>query len=418
MEENKKSKKELIINIVFIIALITLVIGITYAIIIYTGNSSDNSISTGRISMSYTEPTNAMVIDDALPMSDEEGKAQNNYFEFTITSNASTNANDNIGVEIPYEINLSDITIDEGMSALPKNAIKINLVKVNNNVEENIIDPILISDLSTSNLRNGATKVYDKIDIHKNNSAAQTTTYRLRAWIDEQFLIDGNNTYQYKFTVNVNSQVNVLTYSISNININQTTGGTINSVSNAQIGTTVNLEIKTDEGYVYNGSTITNTETGDIYQTLSADETTFILPAYNVTITPSFTASYVIINNTTLSKNACGGSGSGNGTIAAVAVDLTPYKTITIEGKTWYNSYIQNEGYTSIGVYRNNVSTSYPAIANNLVAGVGGVYATYNGTYTVDVASLSGTYYVGGAAYGISGSHCGYVEIYKIIGYY
>ena len=61
MEENKKSKKELIISIVFIIALITLVIGITYAIIIYTGNSNDNSISTGKISMSYTEPTNAFV---------------------------------------------------------------------------------------------------------------------------------------------------------------------------------------------------------------------------------------------------------------------------------------------------------------------------------------------------------------------
>ena len=70
MEENKKGKKKLIVTIVFIVALTALVVGITYAIIIYTGNSSDNSISTGRISMSYTEPTNALIIENALPMSD------------------------------------------------------------------------------------------------------------------------------------------------------------------------------------------------------------------------------------------------------------------------------------------------------------------------------------------------------------
>ena len=162
--------------------------------------------------MSYSEPTNALVLENSLPMSDTEGKAQSKYFEFTVSTHATTDESDNEGITIPYEINISDIAIDSGMTQLPKSKIKVNLVSVSGTTETEVLSPTLITELESSSLRDGSTKVYNTSDTHKNNNASITTKYRLRAWVDKDYLINNGDTnvYQYKFRVNVNSQVNVI----------------------------------------------------------------------------------------------------------------------------------------------------------------------------------------------------------------
>ena len=53
-------------------------------------------------------PSNEYIIENALPMKDIEGMNSTNYFEFSVTTTASTNDTDNEGVSIPYEITITE----------------------------------------------------------------------------------------------------------------------------------------------------------------------------------------------------------------------------------------------------------------------------------------------------------------------
>ena len=204
MEKIKENFKKY--NTVYIVVLLLLVIiGVSYAIFAVTNLSDVNTINLGQISMSYTEPDNALVLENALPMGDAEGMAQSNYFEFKVMTHATTDADDSNGLTIPYEINLGEIETDSDKQALTKDQIKVYLTKVVSGSEEEVVGPILLSNLtesSTSNLN-----IYQARDIHRNAGSEITTTYRLRAWIDEDVdsSIFGSQVYQYKFRVNINS---------------------------------------------------------------------------------------------------------------------------------------------------------------------------------------------------------------------
>ena len=166
--------------------------------------------------MSYTESENALVLENALPMGDAEGMAQSNYFEFKVMTHVTTDADDSNGLTIPYEINLGEITVDADKQALTKDQIKVYLTKVVSGSEEEVVGPILLSNLtesSTSNLN-----IYQARDIHRNAGSEITTTYRLRAWIDEDVdsSIFGSQVYQYKFRVNINSLVEPISDTLAN----------------------------------------------------------------------------------------------------------------------------------------------------------------------------------------------------------
>ena len=138
MKKIKESFKKY--STVYIVVLLLLVIvGISYAIFAVTNLSNENTISLGQISMSYTEPENALVLENALPMSDEDGKAQSDYFEFKITTHATTDADDSNGLTIPYEIVIDSLARDEGMSSLSTSDIKVYLTKVVGGAEEEVV---------------------------------------------------------------------------------------------------------------------------------------------------------------------------------------------------------------------------------------------------------------------------------------
>ena len=191
---------------VYIVVLLLLVIvGISYAIFAVTNLSNENTINLGQISMSYTEPDNALVLENALPMGDAEGIAQSNYFEFKVMTHATTDADDSNGLTIPYEINLGEIETDADKQALTKDQIKVYLTKVVSGSEEEVVGPILLSNLSESSTSD--INIYQARDVHRNAGSEITTTYRLRAWIDEDVdsSLFGSQVYQYKFRVNINS---------------------------------------------------------------------------------------------------------------------------------------------------------------------------------------------------------------------
>ena len=166
--------------------------------------------------MSYTEPDNALVLENALPMGNAEGMAQSNYFEFKVMTHATTDADDSGGLIIPYEINLGEIETDSDKQALAKHQIKVYLTKVVGGSEEEVVGPILLSNLSESSTSN--LNIYQARDIHRNAGSEITTTYRLRAWIskDVDSSIFGSQVYQYKFRVNINSLVEPISDTLAN----------------------------------------------------------------------------------------------------------------------------------------------------------------------------------------------------------
>ena len=97
------------------------------------------------------------------------------------------------------------------MLELSKSLMKVNLTKVDGMTESEVVVPTLMSNLSASSTNDGAMVVYQTEDVHKNGSTTITSKYRLRAWITPEFdASNTDNTYQYKFRVNINSHVETL----------------------------------------------------------------------------------------------------------------------------------------------------------------------------------------------------------------
>ncbi len=217
MEKNKKENRKTMLLLLFVLSLILIATGITYTVFIYSNSSinDNNTIKSGQVTMTYSEQSNSYVVDNALPKDDNEAIIEDNYFEFKVTSNVKTNITDTIGVQIPYEINMSKKSIDSDKKALTDENIKVYLTKVENGKEISVVSPIKVSDLGNSLYRTNATKIAYKLNAHKNGNETITTTYRLRAWIDYDTDIsnwDNNDVYQYKFTVNINSDTKYVGY--------------------------------------------------------------------------------------------------------------------------------------------------------------------------------------------------------------
>ena len=190
-----------------LVALLCIVIGTSLSYVLFDLSSSDNVIQTGQVTMSYTEPSNEIVLKDALPKKDELGRVQNEYFEFSVMSNATTNEDDDKGVDMEYEISLSETDIDLLFKPLTVNQIKVFLTEVVGEEEITIIEPTLIKNLEKSKYTNSTFKIHNTKNHHHNNNGTITTKYRLRFWVD--YDVDATNwekyhEFEYRFVVNVN----------------------------------------------------------------------------------------------------------------------------------------------------------------------------------------------------------------------
>ena len=202
-EKNNKSKT--IVVVLILVALIFLGVGITYAVILYEGGSENNVMKTGNISMSYTEPSNAYILDNALPIEDNLAIATEHGFEFQVMSNATTNVNDHEGIEIPYEVTMSKMSNGNGIYDLPEDKIKIYVI--NTDTHEVVLGPTLISQITDISQKDNSKVLFKKTNIHKEGQGSITTSYKLIAWLDKSYVINNNDSksYQYKFKINVNA---------------------------------------------------------------------------------------------------------------------------------------------------------------------------------------------------------------------
>lgn len=197
MKEN--SQKKMLLSVLGVAILVVAVIGISFAAYTATfGQGNANSVATGTIMVSYTEPTNAINITDALPLSDANGKAltgEGKTFDFTVSTQASN------ALTVPYEVSLTKVNT----STLADSEVKVYLTKGGSEV----LAPTLVSALTDSTVRDDGSKVlYTTQDVFNGTGeAAKTTSYVLRMWIDEQVTVDNENTKNYTAKVNVDSAV-------------------------------------------------------------------------------------------------------------------------------------------------------------------------------------------------------------------
>lgn len=197
MKEN--SQKKVLLSVLGVAILVVAVIGISFAAYSTTFSSTTaNSISTGTIMVSYTEPTNAINILDAMPMSDTDGKALSGAgktFDFVVSTQASN------ALTVPYTITLTK----EESSTLADSEVKVYLTK--NGAD--VVAPTLVSALSdASGTRAGSKVLYSTSDVFTTTSEpAKTSNYVLRMWVDSAVTVDSSSSKTYKAKVNVDSAV-------------------------------------------------------------------------------------------------------------------------------------------------------------------------------------------------------------------
>ena len=194
IEEQEKNKKKLLITIVGLITLVIAVVGISYAAWNYVFNGSlTNTISTPEVSIELLESNDNIInITNALPMSDNQGKAQTQVFDFVVTSKTTKD------IDIDYTINLQKLEVDSGYTSLSDNQIKVYLTD-NNNTQK--VAPTLISNLNNY-------KLYKDTHSHDSTHNKVQSKYKLRVWIDQDVDASSWNAstkLQYKFKIGVTS---------------------------------------------------------------------------------------------------------------------------------------------------------------------------------------------------------------------
>ena len=103
-----KEKKRLLLSIGLVLVLVIMIVGISYAAFQFTGTGQKaNTITTGAITMKYTETTNTISMNNALPTTDATGKVrltEGEYFDFTLSGTIKGSEN------INWEIAAEDVT--------------------------------------------------------------------------------------------------------------------------------------------------------------------------------------------------------------------------------------------------------------------------------------------------------------------
>ena len=91
MKDN--NSKQVLLSVLGVAILVVAVVGVSFAAFSYSKTGEKvNTITTGTITMSYTDVTNGINIQNAMPMSDEQGKTltgENNVFDFNVSATIS-----------------------------------------------------------------------------------------------------------------------------------------------------------------------------------------------------------------------------------------------------------------------------------------------------------------------------------------
>ena len=172
MEEKKQPK--IIFAVLGVAILLTLTVGLSFAIFTYNGTGGTNTISTGTISMSFTESTNVITLTNALPVQNSSlAESSTTYFEFTVTSVTSS------AMTVPYKLTINKLANDTDYDALDLGSVQVYLTEVSSTGTETA----KVNKTASAILNNASSaELLSASHVHTTGNT-MSTKYRLRLWI-------------------------------------------------------------------------------------------------------------------------------------------------------------------------------------------------------------------------------------------
>ena len=195
-----KEKKRLLLSIGLVLILVLMIVGISYAAFKFVGEGSQpNTITTGVITMKYTETTNTISMNNALPTTDATGKVrltEGEYFDFTLSGTIKGSEN------INWEIAAEDVTT--GTRKIDGKYIKLYLTSLDeNNNETEVMAPKVYSADTTSDDYTG--RPAGMMSLAKGSTSTSfSTKYRLRMYVDESYNPQGDGG-NLAFSIKINA---------------------------------------------------------------------------------------------------------------------------------------------------------------------------------------------------------------------
>ncbi len=192
----ENNSKQVLLSVLGVAILVVAVVGVSFAAFTYSkAGEKVNTITTGTITMSYSEDTNGINLKDALPMTDEQGKAlagENNVFEFTVSANITGTTTINYAVTATKE---PDSTLDD-------TAVKVYLTDITSGGDAEVLAPTKVSGLGkTASDVSGAPNDQYKLTSGTFNTTA-SKKYRLRMWVaDDYSTLTTSGTYKLRVNV-------------------------------------------------------------------------------------------------------------------------------------------------------------------------------------------------------------------------
>lgn len=201
MSEEKNKSRSLLLMIIGIILLLIAVFAVSYAAFYYSKvGDKINRVSTGTITMSYSENTNGISLVNVSPMTDEVGMSLNDanqYFDFTVSASMSGSTT------VDYVIAASK----DNNTTLDDSFVKVYLTSIDNGNETEVLAPTKISSLqSSNNISYVPDNQYVLLDSKFNETDSRN--YRLRMWVASDYVLS-NDVQTYKLRVNVYGSVAV-----------------------------------------------------------------------------------------------------------------------------------------------------------------------------------------------------------------
>ena len=195
MENN--NSKQMILSILGVVILVVAVVGVSFAAFSYSKTGEQvNTITTGTITMSYSEDTNGINLINALPMTDEQGKAlagENNVFEFTVGATITGTTT----------INYAVTATKESGSSLDDTAVKVYLTDITSGGDTQVLAPTKVSALTKTGNSEASGAPSNQYKLTSGTFTNTTTRkYRLRMWVADDYSSLGTSG-TYKLRVNV-----------------------------------------------------------------------------------------------------------------------------------------------------------------------------------------------------------------------
>lgn len=191
----RERSRQTLLAVLGVAILVVAVIGVTYAGFTLNASSSNNSIASGTITMTYQEPSNNVVISNAMPTSD--GYGSTTHFDFAVSATAKA------AVVFNYEISVTE----KAGNTLNPSSVRIGLKK-GGSVVSDFASGKLASTLANSTTRSGSKTLYTGTLTLAQSGSTYTATdnFQLYLWLDSGTEIDNTGaTDYYSVLVNVDA---------------------------------------------------------------------------------------------------------------------------------------------------------------------------------------------------------------------